>query len=678
MPTVIQQHKNNVKSIGEWSQHHQNKTIWPYLVTNPTSDGKSPQLLQQSQLPTVRIGERKSQQYQPRTKTPPIIPINGSVNIAAHTGAVVMATTTNIVRRPSRKCSTTTAVENALDMQHRQLQSHLRPLSRRLQQHQHQSFMMVATEAVKIQRRLLSIPRIKRRRCRKTKVAINKDSLLPEQQQQPLINLECVVRNLWCRRHTTELLLRRQLSLNNNVDIAATTDTPPSASRIVAVTTVESTCTNTGNGKRRSVFSPLPTITTTASTSIMTNSTINITGSNSPHKKYRLGQQQVLQQQRRVVDKCVKNTVLTSPSQPQIISTNDHSITAILSGGAVGAKRPNGCGITTVVDTEISVISSSTTNAIITPQKNLPAPISLLRTLLKSPSSESNALPIVESSNSSNYRHNTSCSRKRSAIESTIPIVATPVATTLETGPRTTAMAVPPTASLVNDATLTALHQIPNIHHPAAAAAGQLAAAGYFNVLYHQAAMAAAMAYQTHAQLPQSLPKSQTSPLLSSQFSPTVDASNGWQRQLNRQPLIPPLETIGGNGVASVSSSASTIVAPYSSPLITATVNGSGLLPPATPSPPPLLLHPHSVHHHQMLLHHQQQYQQVPTVQQSSYQHKQRQQGISSSRIKKRNMVTMGAIEFNSSKGGNNLAAIDKESSSSAGKFTYQIFKINV
>jgi hypothetical protein len=663
VPTVTQQHKNNVKSKSEWSQHHKNKTIWPYLVTNPTSDSKSLQAIQQLQLPIAKIGERISQQYQPRIETPPLKSNDGAVNIAAHTNAVVMATTTNIVRRPSRKCSSTTAVDNSIDKHHRQLQSHLQPL-KRLQQHQHQSFMMVATKTIKAQRRLLLIPRMKRRQYRKTKIAMDKDSLLQEQEQQPLINLECVVRNLWCRRHTTELLLRRQLSLNNNIDLVASTDIS-SASRIVAVTTVESTsCTNTGNSKRRSVFSPLSTITTPSTTS-MTNSIINIAGNNSPHKKYKLGEQQVLQQQRRVIDKCVKKTVSTSLPQPQIISTNDHSITAILSGGPVGAKRPNGCGITTAVDTEISVISSSS-NAITPPQKSHPAPISLLRTLLKSPNSENNTLPVVASTTSSNYRHNTSSNRKRSAIDSTIPIVTTPVATTIETGPRTTAMIIPPATGLVNDA---ALHQIPSLHHPTAV--GQLAAAGYFNVLYHQAAMAAAMAYQTHAQLP----KSQSS-LLSSQYPHTVDASNSWQRQFNQQPLLPPLKIISGNGIASVSSSASTIVAPYSSPLVTAAVNGSGLLAPATPSPPPLLLHPHSVHHHQMLLHHQQQqYQQIPTVQQSSYhQHKQRQQGNSSSGIKKKTMVTMGAIKDDSNKGGNNLAdvaAIDEESSSSAGKCTY-------
>lgn len=664
MPTVIQQHKNNVKSIGEWSKNHKNKTIWPYLVTNPSSDCKLPQSLQQSQLPIVRISERKSQQYQSRMKTPPLIPNDGTLNTAAHTGAVVKATTTNIVRRPSRKCSITTAIDNTLDMKHRQVQFHLRPLSKRLQPHQHQSFMMVATKAVKAQRRLFLIPKTRRRR--KTKIAINKDSLLQEQ-QQPLMNLECIVRNLWCRRHTTELLLRRQLSFNNSVDLAATTDTLPPSSRIVAVTTVDPSCTNMGNGKRRSVFSPLPTITTPATTSIITNSIINSTGSKSPQKKYRLGQEQVLQQQRRVVDKFVNKTIPTSPSHSQIISTNDHSITAILSGGAVGVRRPNGCSITPVIDTEISVISSSTTNTLITSQKNPPTPISLLRTLLKSPSNESNALPVVASTNSSNYIHNSVSSRKRSAIESIIPIGATPVATTVETGPRTTAMAIPPTAGIVNDTTLSALHQIPTLHHPAAA--GQLAAAGYFNVLYHQAAMAAAMAYQTHAQLPQSLPKTQPPPLLSSQFPPTVDASC-WKRQLNRQPLLPPHESFGGNGVANVSSSASTIVAPYSSPLVTAAVNGNGLLPPDTPSPPPsLLLHPHSVHHHMLL--HQQQYQQLPTVQQSSYHsHKQRHQGSNSSGIKKR------TIKYNSSPGGNHLdveTAVDEESSS-AGKCTYQIF----
>uniref|UniRef100_A0A2S2PN09 Protein hairless n=1 Tax=Schizaphis graminum TaxID=13262 RepID=A0A2S2PN09_SCHGA len=693
VPTVIQQHKSNVKCIGEWSQHQQNKTIWPYLVTNTASDSKSPQPVQQSQPPTVRIGERKQQQFQHRTTPPPLSLITSAVNTATHAGGIVVATTTNIVRRPSRKCSTTVAVENVTDFQdqHCQPLTQLRGLPRRSQQHQHQAFMMIATNTIKVQRRLLSLPKKQRLWCQRKRKSITKNSILQEL-KPPKINLECVVRNLWCRRHTTELLLRRQLSINNNGDtmtatISAVVDIPPVVSRHVTVSSasvVDSTCSNTGGSKRRSMVSPSPTTATPIPVTATTITLSNKSGNSSPHKKYKLGHQHppeqiLLPQQRLVVDKNVKKTIPQPPTQT--MSTNDHSITAILSGGATGAKRSNGSGAhSMVMDPENCVITTPTsTTTILSPHKNLntpsPAPLSLLRTLLKSPSGESGSPPIAASTNGVGYRHHTNSSRKRPSIESTVVSSLPPInaaAIKVENGLGTSAMAIPSVGANAADnasAVLTALHQLPTIHHPAA---GQLAAAGYFNVLYHQAAMAAAMAYQTHAQLPQTLPKSQPPPLLSSQFPTTSGANSTWQRQLNRQPsLLHPSEAIVGSGVTNptISSSASTVVAPYSSPLIAATVNGSSLLPPATPSPPPsLMLHPHPVHSRHLLLHHQQQYQPAPTIQQLSSFHQQ--QGSS---VKKKTGVAIGATEYGGCIEENNsgvVATLDEESSSSAGKCT--------
>lgn len=685
---MIQQHKNNVKCIGEWSQHQQNKTIWPYLVTNTASDSKSPQPVQQSQTQTVRIGERK-QQFQHRTTPPPLSLITSTGNTTTHAGGIVVATTTNIVRRPSRKCSTTIAAENITDFQHLRCQppAQSRGLPKRSQQHQHQAFMMIATETIKVQRRLLSLPKKQSLWCQRKRKSVTKNSMLQEL-KPPKINLECVVRNLWCRRHTTELLLRRQLSINNSGDtvaaaISAVVDVvPPVVSRHVTVSStsvVDSSCSNTGGSKRRSMVSPSPTTATPIPVTATTITLSNKSGNSSPHKKYKLGHQQppeqILQPQRRlVVDKNVKKVIPQPP--PQAMSTNDHSITAILSGGAAGAKRSNGSGaISMVMDSENCVITTPTsTSTILSPHKNLntpsPAPLSLLRTLLKSPSGESGSPPIAASTNGVGYRHHTNSSRKRSSVESLPPINAASVK--VENGLGTPSMSIPSVGANAAEnasAVLTALHQLPTIHHPAA---GQLAAAGYFNVLYHQAAMAAAMAYQTHAQLPQPLSKSQPPPLLSSQFPTTSGANSTWQRQMNRRPpLLHPPEAIVGSEVtnSTITSSASTVVAPYSSPLITATVNGSSLLPPATPSPPPsLMLHPHPVHPHHLLLHHQQQYQPAPTVQQPSSFH--RQQG---SKVKKRTGGAIGATEYGGYIEENNsgvVATLDEESSSSTGKCT--------
>lgn len=676
VPTVIQQHKNNIKSIGEWSQHQQNKTIWPYLVTNPVSDCKSPQPIHQSQSSIVKslvkTIERKQQQCKHRTTPPPLNPITSAVNTVNPIPAVVVATTTNIVRRPPRKCSTTTSAENTFDLQfhqHRQPESQIRPLSRRSQPYQHQSFMMVATEAIKAQRRKFSLPKKQRRRGRRT--AISAESLLQEQ-QQPLINLECIVRHLWCRRHTSDLLLRRQLHpLNNNSVDTVTNDLYP----------------NIGGGKRRSASSTSSATGITVPVTTMTTSTMSIissgNSSSSPHKKYRFGQQ-------RRVDDNVKKAISPPQLLPQSsgVSTNNHSITAILSGGIAGTKRiDNGGVVTTALDPESCGITSTTTitsPVVTTPQKLHPpfsAPLSLLRTLLKSPSNESGGSPpIVVSCNGASYKH-TSGSRKRSAVESTnvslIPpnIIGTPIgASPVENnGPKVTTMTLPPIVAgtgSVNDVStaLNALHQLPTIRNQAnaaAVAAASAAAAGYFNVLYHQAAMAAAMAYQTNPQPPH---------LLSSQYPTSGGANNSWQRQLNRRPFLhAPKAVGGGRGVAALgTSTVSTIVAPYSSPIVTAAINGSGLLPPATPSPPPHLPHPHPVHpHHHILLRHQQhqqQYQPVSTVQQPSsyHQHKPRQQGHD---INKRTVVTLGTAEFG--RGGieaNNVTTVD-EKYSSVGKY---------
>jgi len=698
VPTVIQQHKNNVKCIGEWSQHQQNKTIWPYSATNIASDSNTTQPIQQSQPPTVRICERKQQNFQHRTTPPPLSLITGAVNTVTQTGGIVVATTTNIVRRPSRKCSTTVTAENITDSEHQSCQppTQLRGLPRRSQQHQHQAFIMVATEAIKVQRRLLSLPKKQRLWCQRNRKSMNKNSLLQEL-NPPQINLECVIRNLWCRRHTTELLLRRQLSINNSGDnvaanISTVVDiTPTVASRHVVVSTpnVDSTCPSIGGSKRRSMVSPSP------STAVLipitaTTMTLNTKSSNSsPHKKYKLGHQQppeqILPPQRRVAVDKISKKAIPQPS-PQVISANDHSITAILSGGATGAKRSSISGAVSMVMDPVNgvVTTATTTSAVLSPHKNLhtpsSAPLSLLRTLLKSPSCESGSSPIASNSNGVGYRTNSS--RKRSSVESTT-VSSTPsinaAAIKVENGLGTPTIAIPSIGGNAADNTssvLTALHQLPTIHHPAA---GQLAAAGYFNVLYHRAAMAAAaMAYQTNAQLSQPLPKSQPPSLLSSQFPITGGASSTWQRQLNRRPpLVHPPEAIVGSGVtnASISSSTSTVVAPYSSPLVASTVNGSSLLAPATPSPPPppLMLHPNPVHRHHLLLHHQQQYQPVPTIQQqpsSFHQFNHRQQGSS---FKKRSGVAIGATEYGVCIEENNsgvIATPDEESSSSAGKCT--------
>lgn len=703
----MQQHKNSVKRIGEWSsQHQRNKTIWPYSVADKSvSDTKSLQSIhhQSQDTLTVKTGERSLQQSQSRTTPPPLTNCSGAANLSGVCNSVVVTTTTNIARRPSRKYSTTTALAEDcvadLERQDGQSQSlQLRNSSRRLHLHQHQSFMMVATEAIKAQRQTR-----KRRRCRKKKTVACRVSLLSE---LPPVNLEHVVRHLWCRRHTSELL-RKQLSLNNDVDVSVCTNNLPAASQH---DTVNSLCSSfmTDNGKRRSLFSSSCTTTIVSVDHPITTSSMNsIAGGNgndnsSPHKKCKLEQRQ----QRRVVeaDKMSVSPQLLALPESNVVAANDHSITAILSGGTIGEKRSSGviatigelenCGITST--TSISSVS----NSIVVSQKNIsPAPLSLLRTLLKSPNNETGSQLPVEHSNGSVYttRHHTGRNRKRSAVEATTlisPVIPPAMNTPTEVNScssRTTSMQAIPTAvgtNTINDATaaLTAFHQLPALHHPAAAE--QLAAAGYFNVLYHQAAMAAAMVYQSQAQLSQPLSKllqsspksSLPSPLLSSQFPTTTGSTmnNNWQRKLNRQPPhLPSPKTMAiRNGITTATamspSSTSSIVAPYSSPLATVAVNGSSMLPPATPSPPPLLIHP--IHPRHLLLHHmhqQHQYKVVPTLQQPSSYHQNKRQKQGSGIKKKFPNVT----EYGSGGGTkkNNVVNI-KDSSPSVGKCANSIF----
>lgn len=689
----MQQHKNSVKRIGEWSsQHQKNKTIWPYSVTDqPVSDTKSLQPVHHQSTDTLALktGERNLQQNQSRMTPPLLTNCSGAVNLSGFCNSVVVTTTTNIARRPSRKYSTTTVLAEDyvtdLEQQVGQPQSlQLRNLSRRLQQHQHQSFMMVATKAIKAQRQIR-----KRRRCRQKKTVACTESLLSE---LPPVNLEHVVRHLWCRRHTSELL-RKELSLDNDVNVSVCTNNLSAASQHDSVTSCSSYMT--GNGKRRSLFSPSCTTTIVSVDLPITTSSLNsIAGGNgkdnsSPHKKCKLEQ--------RVV-RADKMSVLPQPlvTPAPNVSANNHSITAILSGSTVGAKRSSeviatigdleNCGINTSTTS-----SSSTINSVVMSQKNMsPAPLSLLRTLLKSPNNETSSPLLVEHSNGGGCitKHHAGRSRKRSAVEATTLISPVkPPSTNIPTevnssSSRTTSKQAISTAigaNAINDATtaLTAFHQLPALHP---AAAEQLAAAGYFNVLYHQAAMAAAMVYQSQAQLSQPLSKiSQSSPKLSSQFPITGNTvNNNWQRKLNRHPpLLPSLKTMAiRNGITTATamspSSTSSIVAPYSSPLATVAVNGSSMLPPATPSPPPLLLHP--IHPHHLLLHHmhqQNQYQIAPKLQQPSSYHQNKRQKQGSS-IKKK---SLNVTEYGSGDGMEKKNAVNiKDSSTSVGKCANTIF----
>lgn len=693
----MQQHKNSVKRIGEWSsQHQQNKTIWPYSVANqPVSDTKSLQPIHHQSQDTlaVKTAERNLQQNQSRMTPPLLTNCSSAVNLSGFCNSVVVTTTTNIARRPSRKYSTTTALAedyvSNLERQNGQPQSlQLRNLSRRLQQHQHQSFMMVATEAIKAQRQIR-----KRRRCRQKKTVACTESLLSE---LPPVNLEHVIRHLWCRRHTSELL-RKQLSLNNDIDVSVCTNNLPVASQHDSVNSSLCSSYMTGNSKRRSLFSPSCTTTiVSVDLPITTSSLNNIAGGNSKnnsssHKKCKL-------EQPRVLLGTDKISVLPQPlvTPAPNLSANDHSITAILSGSSVGAKRSSGviavkgdlenCGINTSTTS-----TSSTINSVVMSQKNMsPAPLSLLRTLLKSPNNETGSPLPVEHSNSESCitRHHAGYSRKRSAVEMTNLISPVkPPATNTPTEVNSSlkskqAISTAIGTNAINDATaaLTAFHQLPALHPTAAE---QLAAAGYFNVLYHQAAMAAAMVYQSQAQLSQPLSKisqpSSKSPLLSSQFPITGSTvNNNWQRKLNRQPhFLPTPKTMAiRNGIATTTamspSSTSSIVAPYSSPLATDVINGSSMLPPATPSPPPLLLHP--IHPRHLLLqrmHQQHQYQIVPTLQQPSSYHQNKRQKQGSS-IKK---MSLNVTEYGNGGGSKKKNAVNiKDSSTSVGKCANTIF----
>lgn len=555
VPTVVQEQKLNIKNIKKCSQYPQNKTIWPYLVTNTSSDGKSHQTIQQSpQPPLVKSGVEWNQQQQ-KIMTP--LPHTIDITTPTTSWSVVMATTKNIVRRPPRKCSTTTNLidHSTIGLQHptyKHPQSQSRSLYRRSQQYQHQSFMMYANNTVKAQRRVLSLLKKRNRSCSSKTTAIFKKPSSLQKQQQPLINLECIVRNLWCRRHTAELL-HRQLSLSNSiVNVTATADPvnsrhPPSH---LTTTKRRSTATNTGV------------------------SVTTMTMNNSPCKKYKSEQPQ-----RDLI-------VGPKPAAVALVSSNDHSITAILSsngpttGGPTNhvSNPPDSCLITSGMTGSTMAASNC-----FTLRKNFPP--SLLRTLLKNPSSDrgscGSSSTLTNNSNvvcsdSGYIQPNIGDNRKQSVtIESVDNNNCQPNIVSADTG-------------LIKDS----VHRLPPIlHRPAVSAAGQLAAS-YFNALYNQAAIAAAIAYQSHAQL---LPSSR------------VSVGDAWQLQLNRRHVLPSLpEVAGGSGVTSA-----TVLLPYSSPLVSATVAGGGILQPNTSSPPLLPLQPHLIHPHQNLLihNHQQQYQ---------------------------------------------------------------------
>lgn len=642
--------------MNQWSQL--NKIIWPYLVTNNISDNKS-----KSSIP-----------IQTSLSLAPIT--TNTVNVSS-IGSVVV-TTSNIFRKPSRKCSTIASEYNNCW----QLQSQLSSVSRR-SHHQHQSFMMVATDAIKALRRLKSSPRYKRHHSRRTKTTTDKKSLLMEQAP---INLECIVRNLWCQQHTKELIMRKHLLLNNSVDITGT-----SASRRVGVpsSNFDSMISNTGSGKRRSIFSLLHSSAEEilpATTITMATSSLSIKGSNSrnsnsnnndsPHKKYRLQQQQ--QQRRTVSNNDTKNTTVL-----QLPTTNDHSITAILSGGAVGSKR----FASSLVNSK-NCVTTSNSGTVITHKNHLsqsPAPLSLLRTLLKSPIGDSNAQPnlVNAGNNGYNFYNAGGGSRKRLAIESTnAPLIhdikssltnasgTAVIGTTIKNINKTSSMVIPTKSAVisgnavVNNNGLTENHQLPLLHHPvttstAAAAAKQLTAARYFNVLYHQAAMAAAIAYQNNTQGPQPLQK----PI----FPTTVVNDESLLRQMNRRPLVHPSESVVGPTGINPTSSTSPIVAPFSTSLATTAIDGISLLPSTTSSS---MSQPVDIH--SLLLNHQQYHQQEPyhpvaTIQQQqpfSYQHKQRQH----LNIVKRKTDMMEIAEY-STRDENNLSR-EKEASSTGKSYT--------
>lgn len=516
-------------------------------------------------------------QLSQRRMTPPLLtPFSESVNLSGFNNSVVMATTTNVMRRLSRKYSTSASVQNVTDLQHQNRQPkslQLRTLSKCSKYHQNQSFMMVATRAIKVLRRSKQRHSNPIRSAERT--AIEKESLCPKTHYPSPVNLEHIVRHLWCRRHTTELL-RRQISSNNNLETAISTSSSVASQRDC----LDSSCPNVmlGGGKRRSLAFPLSNTTTIHNESTIISTALdNCNASSSPYKKYKLGSKQ---QRKSVVNKSVKITVPT-------VSANNHSITAILSGNVSGTKRGNG-SVSTIIDPNNCFITNTSTSSSlpIIPQKNiLTTQPSLLRTLLKSPNCENRLPSGVVSSNDSGNR--TISSRTQSAVELITPVGAPEVN---NSNALKTPIALPSTLGINVTSDAAATHttiQLP-LHHPAAAE--QLtAAAGYFNVLYHQAAMAAAMVYQNHSQMsqpllkPTPLSKSQPSSLLSSQFPISDSVNNSWQQQLNRRPPILPLpEMTSGNAITAVisksTSSVSTVVTPYSSPLNTNIVNGSGLV----------------------------------------------------------------------------------------------------
>lgn len=568
VPTVILQHKNSVNRFGQnLTQNYQNKTIWPYLVTDqPTSDIKSTFPIYQSQsLLATKSGDCRLQQD--------------------------MATATNVLQRSSRKYSTSSSVLNITDFLHQNRQPkslQLRTSSKFLQYHQNQSFMMIATKAIK---GLRHTKQRQRYRIRSTKRrVIERESLLPKIQQQPTVNLENIVQNLWCRRNMSELLHKQILS-NNNFETVFRTKSPVGFQRDY----LDSPCPNVmiKRSKRRSLVSPLPNITTIYNESIISTSIDNCDANSGPNKKYKSGPKQ----QQTLANNGVK---ITNPT----MSANNHSITAILSSNVYGAKRGNG-STTTTIDSNNCFVSNtiSTSSSLIMSQKNiLTAQPSLLRTLLKSSSCETRLQPVLVNSNDIGHkRHHSTSSINQSAIKLITPLAAPKINIS---SAMPTKIALPPIlgTKIVKDTAMHTSLQLP-LHH--AAAGEQFTAAGYLNVLYHQNAMV----YQNHSEISQPLltpiplPKSQPSSLLSTQFPISESVINSWQQQLNQQP-IQPLRKRATDRLTTVVSKLSPlkVVTPYSSPMTSNIVNCSNVL---------------NAQEHQL-----QQYEQMPSVDQPYMYHK--------------------------------------------------------
>lgn len=239
--TEVQSQKNNIE---KWTQRPQNKTIWPYLIVNPSSNPS--QTIQQSPQLSLVKSEGIWNTQKSRTSLP--LASENPINLIKNTScSVIMATTTNIVRRPSRKCSTTSNLfdHSTINLQHL-IYQHPQCQSSQLSHNQHQTFMMYANDTIKTQRRMLLFP--KKRFCRRNNKtnAISK-TLSLQKQQRPLFNLETIVRYLWGRRHTTELFLCRKM-LNNPIinNIASANSMNPTPRCYLTTGKRRSTAVNNG------------------------------------------------------------------------------------------------------------------------------------------------------------------------------------------------------------------------------------------------------------------------------------------------------------------------------------------------------------------------------------------------------------------------------------------------